>query len=104
MRRRAGRVRAGIGRMARFVMNAMLASGGYPWTVIRVEDRDGYLVRLEIASIDQDIGPFTTLVVDGWCGHWSAAPGSPNVQTIPQAERTDAVADGSDSAFAESTR
>src|SRR4051812_7410308 len=30
----------GNGRMARFMMNAMLASGGYPWTVIRVEDRD----------------------------------------------------------------
>ena len=29
----------GNGRMARFLMNAMLASGGYPWTVIRVEDR-----------------------------------------------------------------
>jgi hypothetical protein len=27
----------GNGRMARFLMNAMLASGGYPWTVIRVE-------------------------------------------------------------------
>ena len=30
----------GKGRMARFLMNAMLASGGYPWTVIRLEDRD----------------------------------------------------------------
>jgi hypothetical protein len=30
----------GNGRVARFLMNAMLASGGYPWTVIRVEDRD----------------------------------------------------------------
>ena len=29
----------GNGRMARFLMNAMLASGGYPWTVVRVEDR-----------------------------------------------------------------
>jgi Fic family protein len=29
----------GNGRMARFLMNAMLASGGYRWTVIRVEDR-----------------------------------------------------------------
>jgi hypothetical protein len=28
----------GNGRMARFLMNAMLASGGYPWSVIRVED------------------------------------------------------------------
>ena len=26
----------GNGRMARFVMNVMLASGGYPWAVIRV--------------------------------------------------------------------
>ena len=29
--------------MARFLMNAMPAAGGYPWTVIRVEDRDDYL-------------------------------------------------------------
>lgn len=48
----------GNGRMARFVMNAMLASGGYPWTVIRVEDRDAYLATLESASVDQDIEPF----------------------------------------------
>ena len=33
----------GNGRMARFLMNAMLASGGYPWTVIRVEDRNAIL-------------------------------------------------------------
>ncbi len=38
--------------MARFLMNAMLASGGYPWTVIRVELRDQYLSALESASVD----------------------------------------------------
>ena len=54
----------GNGRTARFVMNAMLASGGYPWTVIRVEDRDVYLAALESASIDQDIGPFARFVAD----------------------------------------
>ena len=54
----------GNGRMARFVMNAMLASGGYPWTVIRVEDRDVYLAALESASIDQDIGPFARFVAE----------------------------------------
>ncbi|MCY4236953.1 MAG: Fic family protein [Rhodospirillaceae bacterium] len=54
----------GNGRVARFVMNAMLASGGYPWTVIRVEDRDTYLAALESASIDQDIGPFAQFVAD----------------------------------------
>ena len=52
----------GNGRMARFVMNAMLASGGYPWTVIRVEDRDAYLNALEAASIRLDIGPFAQFV------------------------------------------
>ncbi len=54
----------GNGRMARFVMNAMLASGGYPWTVIQVEDRDVYLAALESASIDRDIGPFAQFVAD----------------------------------------
>jgi len=52
----------GNGRMARFLMNAMLAAGGYPWTVIRVEDRDAYLGALDRASIDMDIRPFSTFV------------------------------------------
>lgn len=54
----------GNGRMARFVMNAMLASGGYPWTVIRVEDRDDYLAALESASTDQNIAPFARFVAE----------------------------------------
>ena len=54
----------GNGRMARFVMNAMLASGGYPWTVIRVEDRDAYLAALDRASIDLDIVPFATFIAE----------------------------------------
>ena len=37
----------GNGRVARFLMNAMLASGGDPWTVIRVEDRDAYWLALK---------------------------------------------------------
>ena len=52
----------GNGRMARFLMNVMLASGGYPWTVIRVEDRDAYLAALDQASIDMDINPFAAFV------------------------------------------
>ncbi|MEA3544046.1 MAG: Fic family protein [Thermodesulfobacteriota bacterium] len=52
----------GNGRMGRFVMNAMLASGGYPWTVIPVERRDDYMAALEEASINQNIAPFATLV------------------------------------------
>jgi Fic family protein len=52
----------GNGRMARFVMNVMLASGGYPWTVIRVEDRDAYLTALDRASVEMDIKPFSAFV------------------------------------------
>lgn len=54
----------GNGRMARFVMNAMLASGGYPWTVVRVEDRSAYLAALDRASIDLDIAPFAQFIAE----------------------------------------
>jgi fido (protein-threonine AMPylation protein) len=54
----------GNGRMARFLMNAMLASGGYPWTVIRVEDRDAYLAALDRASIDMNIEPFSAFIAE----------------------------------------
>ena len=52
----------GNGRIARFIMNAMLASGGYPWTVIPVEKRDSYMKALEKASIEQDIKDFTVFI------------------------------------------
>lgn len=48
----------GNGRMARFLMNVMLASGGFPWTVIPVEQRDGYMAALESASVGGNIEPF----------------------------------------------
>ena len=54
----------GNGRMTRFVMNAMLASGGYPWTVIRVEDRKAYLTALERASVGLNIEPFARFVAE----------------------------------------
>ena len=49
----------GNGRMGRFLMNVMLAAGGYPWTVVPVERRNDYLASLETATLEQDIGPFT---------------------------------------------
>jgi fido (protein-threonine AMPylation protein) len=52
----------GNGRMARFLMNAMLASGGYPWTIVRVEDRTSYLGALDRASIDMDIDSFAAFI------------------------------------------
>jgi Fic family protein len=48
----------GNGRMGRFLMNTMMASGGYPWTIIPVEQRVPYMAALESASVDQDIRPF----------------------------------------------
>jgi Fic family protein len=48
----------GNGRMGRFLMNTMLASGGYPWTVIPVEERDRYMSTLEEASVTGNIEPF----------------------------------------------
>ena len=52
----------GNGRMGRFLMNSMLASGGYPWTIVPLERRDEYMNALESASVSQDIRPFATFV------------------------------------------
>lgn len=52
----------GNGRIGRFLMNAMLASGGYPWTVITLDHRDAYMAALEQASVDQNIEPFAKLI------------------------------------------
>src|SRR5580658_148852 len=52
----------GNGRVGRFLMNVMLASGGYPWTVIPVEDRNVYMGALEKASVGEDIVPFTNFL------------------------------------------
>jgi hypothetical protein len=49
----------GNGRMGRFMMNVMLASGGYPWTIVPVDRRNDYMAALESASVDQDVKPFT---------------------------------------------
>ena len=69
----------GNGRMGRFLMNSMLASGGYPWTVIPVNQRDAYMAALEDASVRQNIVSFTeflaSLVNDGMKG--KSAPSVP---------------------------
>jgi len=43
---------------------AARGSGGYPWTIIRVEDRTPYLSALDRASIDMDINPFATFIAE----------------------------------------
>ena len=52
----------GNGRMGRFLMNVMMASGGYPWTVVPLERRTEYMAALEQASVMQDIAPFASLL------------------------------------------
>ena len=52
----------GNGRMGRFLMNTMLISGGYPWTVIPIEERDKYMQALEKASVDQEVKRFAQFI------------------------------------------
>jgi len=52
----------GNGRLGRFLMNSMLVTGGYPWTIIHVENRKTYLRSLEIAGVERDIKPFVRFI------------------------------------------
>jgi hypothetical protein len=54
----AGRLSGAFRNIGRFLMNVMLAGGGYPWTVIPFEKRDDYMNALESGSVKQDITPF----------------------------------------------
>jgi Fic family protein len=49
----------GNGRIGRFLMNTMLASGGYPWTVIPLNEREEYMSALEAGSVSKNIEPFS---------------------------------------------
>lgn len=52
----------GNGRIARFLMNTMLNSGGYNWTIIPVEKRQEYMKALEKASVNEDITDFAVFL------------------------------------------
>ncbi len=52
----------GNGRMGRFLMNVMLASGGYRWTIIQKEIRYKYMSALERASVQEKISDFASLL------------------------------------------
>lgn len=47
----------GNGRIGRFLMNALLSEGGFPWTIVPYERRTEYLACLESASQDENIKP-----------------------------------------------
>ena len=48
----------------RFVLNTMLASGGYPWTIVQVKHRKIYINALETAHIEGDLVKFTPYIID----------------------------------------
>lgn len=54
----------GNGRIGRFLMNTLLASGGYPWTVIRMSRRDAYMKALEAASVEGQITPLAEFIAE----------------------------------------
>lgn len=52
----------GNGRTARFLMNAMLVTGGYPWITVKFERRNEYFAALNEASSKQNIIPFALFI------------------------------------------
>jgi len=66
---------AADGRVGRFLMNTMMASGGYPWTVIPVTDRNAYVNALEKASVGENIARPSGTSSPGWRKNdWRASP------------------------------
>jgi hypothetical protein len=53
----------GNGRLGRFIMNTLFASGGFPWTIVKVAHREKYLATLEEASVEQNIKPFAQFIL-----------------------------------------
>lgn len=53
----------GNGRIGRFILNLMLVSGGYNWTIVRNENRSEYMESLEEASVRGNIVPFTEFII-----------------------------------------
>lgn len=64
----------GNGRIGRFLMNLMLVSGGYRWTIIRSDRtrRGQYMQALEQASVHDNIIPFTEFIGEEMAVEWKS--------------------------------
>lgn len=54
----------GNGRLARFIFNAMLVTGGYVWTIVPLERRKPYMAALEQASSYGNVKPLAKFFAD----------------------------------------
>jgi hypothetical protein len=54
----------GNGRMARFILNTMLAADGYPWTIVQVTRRTEYINSLETTHVQGSIAKFNQFIVE----------------------------------------
>ena len=52
----------GNGRLGRFIMNYMLTTAGYVWTIVPVQRRAEYMAALEQASSVRNIRPFAQMM------------------------------------------
>jgi Fic family protein len=52
----------GNGRIARFLLNTQLISGGYPWVTVPAERRQDYMNALEKASAGGEIEEFAEFI------------------------------------------
>jgi hypothetical protein len=55
-------------------MNVMMASGGYPWTIVRMTRRKEYLDALEDASAEAKIRPFAEFIREEMSVDWANQP------------------------------
>lgn len=78
----------GNGRLGRFIMNAMLASGGYSWTVIPVRRRPDYLRTLNQASAHGNIGPFAKFLAGLVRAQSAPGPVRRRAKTTPPSARS----------------
>ena len=52
----------GNGRLARLLMNVQFVSGGYPWAIITIQNRERYMRALALCDLEKNIVPLTQLI------------------------------------------